>query len=612
MNAKTQPLSISTFIPLIRRILMMFLVIPGIAFGGEGDFVVTADCELTSYKNQISEEVYVLNRSQIYQNCIKNITPDILIKTASNDPLYPQQWYLKNTGQTISSQTGISGKDIGYESAQESLRTISSTINVAIIDTGITQNGDLVGKLFSGKNTIDNSFNTVDDNGHGTAIASIIAANSNNSIGIAGISSFVKLTPIKAMNANGEGFLSDIIEGIQYAIDNNADIINLSLQGGYSAQMDTVIQSAYKKGIIVVTAAGNDGVTISSKAYSPLNNESETDWVIGVGATDNRGNIASYSNRGLGVDIYAPGTGIMTLSRTGAAEYYSGTSFSTAVVTGILANWKAYYGKLTPEEAQFMIDSYSVNSTISLSAGLIKRSYLDGMLVKSANSGVYLLQKGVKRPISHPSIFLSYGFEWSDIITISQESFSSIPEGSILPFREGTLLADNSTVYVIERGQKRPISSPEIFLANGYKWSNIITPPVDLVSTIPVGAVVDTSDVLLDGSLVYSDGTGVYLVEFGTKKPIPDPFTFISSGYRWQYLLKVSQAKLESVPTGQEVLPREGTIVRDNGAVYYIENSFKRPFSSPTSFIGLGFKWDKVQFPPGSVLDRIPTGAIIQ
>ncbi len=565
---------------------------------------------------QLTEDISKISGTEVSQvessRCAKNIEKDQKVRLSTNDSQYTNQWALQNTGKTIGGSKGTSGVDIGFSQGYSKISgtPLGNTV-VAVVDTGVSSIGELSGRLIPGRNTITDSSNTNDDNGHGTFITSLIAARVGNSAGIAGVNDRVRIMPVKVLDENGEGFVSDLIQGIDYAIENDAHIINLSLVSNYTSSLDSVIQKAHSKGIIILAATGNEGKNLANSKVSPVNNDGNNDWVIGVGAHTNTGARASFSNFGTGTDVMAPGQSIVGMNTSNNSEYRSGTSAAAAVATGVVAAWRDYYGKLTPSEAHTLIDQYSTSSRLRMDAAMVRRNYPNGMLIKSPNSGVYLVSKGLKRPIPSPEVFLSHDFQWGHIATVATNDFNAIPNGPALTFREGSLVANSSTVFVIENEQKRPVASPQVFLSNGYSWGNVWSVADSQLAGISTGALLGSSDRVLDGSVAYADGTGVFLIENGKKRPVPDPFTYLTQ-YTWNDVVKVPRSQLNAIPTGSQLLPREGTIVADSGAVYYIEGTTKRPFASPQAYTGLGLSWDRVQTPGDAVLNRLSQGAIIQ
>jgi type VII secretion-associated serine protease mycosin len=234
----------------------------------------------------------------------------------------------------------------------------SAGIVVAIIDTGIDANHpDLAGVSLPGATFVTSpdpqcdASSTIDDNGHGTHVAGLIAANGNNGQGIAGIAFGVRILPIKALDCQGSGLLSDVAASVIWATDHGARIINISL-GSSSAQatLEDAIRYAVARNVLVVTAAGNCGVastrcgSVNEPSYPGAYPET-----LAVGATDMNDLRAGFSNIDPYVALSAPGVRIWsttptyptTLSKNapGTMGYaaLSGTSQAAPFVTGVAA-----------------------------------------------------------------------------------------------------------------------------------------------------------------------------------------------------------------------------------------------------------------------------------
>jgi subtilisin family serine protease len=180
-----------------------------------------------------------------------------------------------------------------------------------------------------GVNTINPRKNWNDDNGHGSHVAGT-AAGLDNDIGVIGVGPAIDLYAIKVLDKNGSGFLSDVIEGIQWAIANGMQVINMSL--GTSADIqsfhDAVI-AAKNAGLVTVAAAGNSGGAVIFPAAYPE--------AIAVSATDENNVIASWSSRGPEVDLSAPGVSIYSTYKGTGYATLSGTSMAAPHVTGSAA-----------------------------------------------------------------------------------------------------------------------------------------------------------------------------------------------------------------------------------------------------------------------------------
>ncbi|MFN2613430.1 MAG: S8 family serine peptidase [Actinomycetota bacterium] len=268
-----------------------------------------------------------------------------------NDPAYTQgaQWGLKRIGS--------------FQSWQ---RTRGSGSVVAVVDTGVDlKHPDLRGRIVTGKDFADGSGSVQDVNGHGTLIAGIVAATTNNGIGVASVAPQAKIMPIRVLGSDGTGTSTNVAEGIRWAAAHGANVINLSLAQEHAhglavsdallhdPDVDIAINQAVADGLVVVVAAGNDAAGGKSQtAY-----ESSSPGVMVVGASTNRDRRAAYSNYGSGLDILAPGGGSATDARDSGCKDPNfvvstwwdpdhkrsayggacGTSMSVAFVAGVAA-----------------------------------------------------------------------------------------------------------------------------------------------------------------------------------------------------------------------------------------------------------------------------------
>jgi subtilisin len=203
-------------------------------------------------------------------------------------------------------------------------------IKVGIIDTGISnKHPDLLSNVKGGVNIINPLKSWNDDNGHGSHVAGIVAA-VDNDIGVIGVGPQIDLYAIKVLNASGSGYLSDVIEGIQWAVAKGMQVINMSLGTASDVQsFHEAIVAAKNAGVVIVAAAGNTGGAVTYPAAYPE--------VIAVSATDETNNLASWSSRGPEVDLAAPGVSIYSTYKGTGYATLSGTSMAAPHVTGAAA-----------------------------------------------------------------------------------------------------------------------------------------------------------------------------------------------------------------------------------------------------------------------------------
>ena len=222
--------------------------------------------------------------------------------------------------------------------------TRGTGIRVAVIDSGIDlDHPDL--RVYGGYNAINPRKSYNDDYGHGTHVAGTIAA-LDNGIGVIGVAPEAHLYAVKVLNSRGIGFVSDIIEGLDWCIQNGMQVANMSLGGGGTTSYHQAIIAAHGAGIIIVAAAGNDGVEDS------VNYPAKYPETIAVSATDSSDALASFSSRGPEVDLAAPGVAIPSTWNDGYYKDGSGTSMATPHVAGTAALVLAAGRAATPEEVR--------------------------------------------------------------------------------------------------------------------------------------------------------------------------------------------------------------------------------------------------------------------
>jgi subtilisin family serine protease len=239
---------------------------------------------------------------------------------------------------------------IGMPSAWQ-LTLGSPEVIVAVLDTGYEgTHEDLAGiPTVSPYNARTASENVTDGYGHGTHVAGTIAAQTNNATGVAGIAPGVTIMPVKVMDANGYGYWSDFLEGVDWARTNGASIINLSLGSGLTAAQVAAFQptftAAWDAGVLVVAAAGNNDNNTPFYPASFAN-------VISVSATNNGDTKAGFSNFGPNVDLSAPGVAITSAFRDNTYRLMGGTSMATPHVVGLAALIRSIHPEYTVAEVE--------------------------------------------------------------------------------------------------------------------------------------------------------------------------------------------------------------------------------------------------------------------
>jgi subtilisin family serine protease len=292
--------------------------------------------------------------------------PDYRARLADvpNDPYFLNyQYNLRNRGGILDISPDIqpqttAGADIKATTAWDVTKGGAETI-IAIVDTGVDMtHPELVSKLVSsGHDFANNDDDATDDVWHGTHVAGIAAADTNNAVGIAGVAWNCRILPVKVTDATGDGFYSWIIDGIIWAADHGADVINVSLGGNYPDPfLEDACKYAHDKGAVVVAAAGNDGIALVlyPAAYDA--------YVLAVAASDYNDEIANFSSFGPEVDVAAPGVWILAP----APQWYvgdgflpylfgSGTSMAAPHVAGLAALIKSVKPDLSVDDIMKLI-----------------------------------------------------------------------------------------------------------------------------------------------------------------------------------------------------------------------------------------------------------------
>jgi len=304
------------------------------------------------------------------------------VQTVPNDQHYGNQWGLKNNG-TFTPGPAVSGADIDMENAW-SVTTGSNATIVGTIDSGLKLDhpevsnrlwvnaGEIPGNAIdddangyvddvNGWDYANSDSDPTDDHGHGTNVTGIIAATGNNSIGYAGVNWNCKLMTLKGIDANNSGWYTWWADALYYAVDNGADVINMSVGGSSNS---TLLQNA-------INYALNNNVTVCACMMNTNNNvtyyPAGFPGVIAVGATnadDTRSapffwSSTSGSNYGAHISVVAPGNyiyGLSYTSNTNYGSYWGGTSQATPLVTGVASLLIALQPSLSPSQIKSIIE----------------------------------------------------------------------------------------------------------------------------------------------------------------------------------------------------------------------------------------------------------------
>ncbi|MEV6301465.1 S8 family peptidase [Actinoplanes sp. NPDC051861] len=270
-----------------------------------------------------------------------SVQVDVPVRALS-DPYREDQWDLDTMGV-----------DTAWETST------GDGVVVAVIDSGVdAEHPDLAGQVLPGFDTIDDvEGGGTDDNGHGTHVAGTVAAIAGNDEGVAGIAPDARILPVKALDADGAGWMSDTAEGIVWAADNGAQVINLSLGAPERSEaVSEAIGYARNRGVTVIAAAGNE-----REEGSPTSWPAADEGVIAVAATDENDEYGEYSNAGDYVDVAAPGSDIVSTYPGGDYDTMSGTSMAAPHVAAVAALLLGRDPDLSPDQIEDVLKDTAVD-----------------------------------------------------------------------------------------------------------------------------------------------------------------------------------------------------------------------------------------------------------
>lgn len=266
-----------------------------------------------------------------YQNdpSVEHAQPNFIYRARArpNDARYGELWAFRNTGQTVSGSAGTPGADMNIERAWDHVTDCRSVV-VAVVDSGINyRHEDLAANMWNGGTAfplhgwdfIDDDNDPLDLDGHGTHVAGIIGAAGNNSTGVTGVCWQATLMAVRVLDVTGSGTSATVTQGVDFAVSHGARVINMSLGGGsFDALLSESIRNAEANDVVVVAAAGNDGVDVDA-----LGGDYPCSFVhpniVCVAMVDQNYALDSFSNFGAtSVDVGAPGRNILSVRSTSA------------------------------------------------------------------------------------------------------------------------------------------------------------------------------------------------------------------------------------------------------------------------------------------------------
>ncbi|MFC7319784.1 S8 family peptidase [Halobacillus campisalis] len=343
--------------------------------------IAQASAEKAAEQKVVVEEYLIGFKSKVNQNAVKGVggkviheyeymnvvhakLPEQAVKALSNNPnvAYVEK---DHVAQATSQTTPYGISHINADDVQAQ-GTTGNGVKVAVLDSGIDgAHEDL--SVAGGESFVSGEPNPlVDGNGHGTHVAGTVAG-VDNSLGVLGVAPSTDLYAVKVLSSEGSGSYSGIAQGIEWAISNDMDIINMSLGGSRgSATLEQAVNNADKQGVLVVAAAGNEG---SKGKKNTIGYPAKYDAAMAVGAVDDANNRASFSSVGEELEVMAPGADILSSVPGNDYERFNGTSMASPHVAGAAALVLADDNGLTNDEIRQTLNDTAVPLGDSFSYG---------------------------------------------------------------------------------------------------------------------------------------------------------------------------------------------------------------------------------------------------
>ncbi len=362
-----------------------------------------------------------------------------------NDQYYPSEWHLEKI--SAPQAWDISKGD---------------NVIIAVLDSGVDPNHpDLSSKLLQGYNFYDNNYNTTDVYGHGTKVAGVAAALTNNAIGVSSIGWQCSILPLRVTDTNGYAYSSLLTKALVYAADRGAKVavISFAIFGG------NMISDAAKyfmdKGGLVIAAGGNDN-TNHADADNP--------YIISVSATTSSDSRASFSSYGPYIDLSAPGSSIYTTIRGGSYGSVSGTSFSAPLTAGLAALIFSANPSLTPTQVEQIMESTALDLGDPGYDVYYGYGRIDAFGALTKASGFVTL-----KDIEPPSVMITYpsdGITVSGSITISVDAYDNDCVSMVELYKDGSLYAvDNTAPFSFYWDTTNESNGCHTFVAKAYDAS---------------------------------------------------------------------------------------------------------------------------------------------
>ena len=486
---------------------------------------------------------------------VESAEPNFLIAhdqlgTLPNDPRFGEQWSLSNSGQS-----GQFGADIEASGAWQTTTGARSVV-IAIVDSGIDfTHPDLRDNQWVNNNPVNgdphgydfvaDSGAIIDEQGHGTAVAGIVAASGNNEVGITGVMWHSSLMSLRVLDSTGSGDMAAAIEAIDYAVGNGAHVINLSWgTPGESFALKDAINRAIRRGVVVVCSAGNSAQDVDSTPYYPASFNIPD--LIAVAASDGFDQLTSWTNWGRrSVSLAAPGVDILTTEKGGGYWTVSGTSAAAPLVSGVAGLLKSANPWLNVHGIQQALESgarqvVSLNRKVHSGGVLSARGAFDSLRPYVNGNRIPASSTGPRGGTAHGPGGTFAGPPQADsgapgpnLPNLDQlrNTSSHVPQRSTTPIQSNMACADCDPQSGGGGGGNFPTGDPNFGTARTRPVNETGRPGEDLGSqnfnwslpllSLPGRAGLDVNLTLYYNSLVWTkDGSFIkYNADFGTPAP---------------------------------------------------------------------------------------------
>jgi large repetitive protein len=457
-----------------------------------------------------------------------------------NDPEYSEQWYLGmvDAPEAWDIETGDddivvavldTGVDLDHPDLEDNIWVNADEVP----DNGIDDDGNGYVDDYYGWDFVDDDSTPIPDVSsganedaisHGTVIAGIIAAVGDNNEGLTGVVWDAQIMAVRMLDKVGSGNSVDAREAIEYAVENGADVINLSFSGTTNdPALKAAVQEAYNNGVVIVAALGNDGVSVNDNpVYPACYRNGANDWVIGVAASNKYDKHSLFSNYGNCADLSAPGEEMYGLfyydPANGFTDPYgddwAGTSVASPVVAGAAALLLSKYPSLDPAairnilklsvdpmalsgvyRGQFGAGRLNLNQAVEMAASYASEAddsdssddseFTETYITSPSFSTVYYITEGgARRPFMNTDAYFSWSDTFGDIEEVLDGDLADYAIDGIMLPRAGVVLVkiqSDPSVYMLEEGDDqlvpvlRKIATEEIAIEMyGSNWADYV------------------------------------------------------------------------------------------------------------------------------------------